>query len=204
MTVSRANNVAVTCHAITGMLRHIAALIQVWLYFSTFIPSPVARTTTPTFTTMSGILSSPTLNVPHLSIETSPSTAELRVRMGRARSSSLLKVETVGQNGQEEDLDQNLYENVNAEWVNRKGQLSFVATRSLSSFDLACVINRCMAHSPSPHLCRQNRHRHNSWNETGSELDTSKLAISWGTSPPSGHPNTSPMLAHYRFRSSLT
>ena len=61
MTVSRANNVAVTCHAITGMLRHIAALIQVWLYFSTFIPSPVARTTTPTFTTMSGILSSPTL-----------------------------------------------------------------------------------------------------------------------------------------------
>lgn len=70
---------------------------------------------------MSGILSSPTLNVPHLSIETSSSTAELKVRMGRARSSSLLKVETVGQNGQEEDLDQNLYENVNAEWVNRKG-----------------------------------------------------------------------------------
>ncbi|KAI0080823.1 Orm1 type endoplasmic reticulum protein [Panus rudis PR-1116 ss-1] len=41
--------------------------------------------------------------------------------MGRARSSSLVKVETVGQNSQEEDLDQSVYDNVNAEWVNRKG-----------------------------------------------------------------------------------
>lgn len=41
--------------------------------------------------------------------------------MGRARSSSLVKVETVGRNSQEEDLDQSVYDNVNAEWVNRKG-----------------------------------------------------------------------------------
>ncbi|KAL4247074.1 Orm1 type endoplasmic reticulum protein [Abortiporus biennis] len=52
---------------------------------------------------MSGILSSPTLPVPHLSLETSTSASELKVRItGRNRSSSLLKVETV-------------------EWVNRKG-----------------------------------------------------------------------------------
>ncbi len=89
---------------------------------------------------MSGILSSPTLNVPHLSIETSQSTAELKVRMGRARSSSLLKVDTVGQNGQEEDLDQNLYENVNAEWVNRKGQPHLVAPLRHSTSDFVCVI----------------------------------------------------------------
>ena len=51
--------------------------------------------------------------------------------MGRARSSSLVKVETVGQNSQEEDLDQGVYDNVNAEWVNRKGMhtlFSIVAT----------------------------------------------------------------------------
>lgn len=71
---------------------------------------------------MSGILSSPTLSVPTLSIETSQSTSELKVRMGgRARSSSLVKVETVGQTSAEEDLDQSVYDNVNAEWVNRKG-----------------------------------------------------------------------------------
>ncbi|KAI0797019.1 ORMDL family-domain-containing protein [Abortiporus biennis] len=71
---------------------------------------------------MSGILSSPTLPVPHLSLETSTSASELKVRItGRNRSSSLLKVETVGENSNEEDLDQSVYENVNAEWVNRKG-----------------------------------------------------------------------------------
>ena len=71
---------------------------------------------------MSGILTSPTLNVPHLSIETSPSHSELKMRVGRTRSSSLVKVETVGEDNQEEGLDQSLYENMNAEWVNRKGE----------------------------------------------------------------------------------
>ena len=70
---------------------------------------------------MSGILSSPTLSVPTLTIDTSHS--ELKVRVGRARSSSLVKVETVGEDSQEEGLDQSLYDNVNAEWVNRKGKL---------------------------------------------------------------------------------
>ncbi|PSR93813.1 hypothetical protein PHLCEN_2v4708 [Hermanssonia centrifuga] len=69
---------------------------------------------------MSGMLSSPVLGVPSLSIETSPS--ELKVRVGRQRSSSIVKVETVGEDSQEEGLDQSVYDNVNAEWVNRKGK----------------------------------------------------------------------------------
>lgn len=71
---------------------------------------------------MSSVLSSPTLSVPGITIETSPSAAELKVRVGRARSSSIVKVETVGEDSQEEGLDQSMYDNVNAEWVNRKGQ----------------------------------------------------------------------------------
>lgn len=70
---------------------------------------------------MSGLLSSPSLNVPTLTIETSSSSSELKVRVGRTRSSSIVKVETVGEDSQEEGQDQNLYDNVNAEWVNRKG-----------------------------------------------------------------------------------
>lgn len=41
---------------------------------------------------------------------------------GRARSNSLIKVEEVGKRTQEEVLDQNVYANINAEWVNRKGE----------------------------------------------------------------------------------
>ena len=78
--------------------------------FNSFFPPQVA---------MSGLLSSPSLSVPTLTIETSSS--ELKVRVGRTRSSSIVKVETVGEDSQEEGLDQNLYDNVNAEWVNRKG-----------------------------------------------------------------------------------
>lgn len=43
--------------------------------------------------------------------------------MGRARSSSIVKVESVGHDSQEQDLDQGVYDNVNAEWVNGKGEL---------------------------------------------------------------------------------
>ncbi|KAI0638541.1 Orm1 type endoplasmic reticulum protein [Trametes polyzona] len=45
----------------------------------------------------------------------------LTVRVGRDRSSSIVKVEKVGEESQEETLDQGVYDNVNAEWVNRKG-----------------------------------------------------------------------------------
>jgi hypothetical protein len=39
----------------------------------------------------------------------------------RTRSGSLLKVEQVGEASAERDLDQNLYVNINADWVNMKG-----------------------------------------------------------------------------------
>ncbi|KAI0371606.1 Orm1 type endoplasmic reticulum protein [Pilatotrama ljubarskyi] len=45
----------------------------------------------------------------------------LSVRVGRERSSSIVKVEKVGEESLEEALDQSVYDNVNAEWVNRKG-----------------------------------------------------------------------------------
>ncbi|GBE79859.1 Uncharacterized protein SCP_0210610 [Sparassis crispa] len=65
---------------------------------------------------MTNVLTSPTLSVPTLD-----AASGLTARMTRSRSSSLVKVETVGENSQEEALDQNLYENVNADWVNSKG-----------------------------------------------------------------------------------
>ena len=120
---------------------------------------------------MSGILSSPTLSVPALSIETSPS--ELKVRVGRARSSSIVKVETVGEDSQEEGLDQNLYDNVNAEWVNRKGECSLfaVARRHLSllwSQTPYPSFRRCMDYTPNSHHCGENRFGYHTRHETGS------------------------------------
>ena len=58
--------------------------------------------------------------------------------MGRARSSSLVKVETVGQNSQEEDLDQGVYDNVNAEWVNRKGMHTLFSLLPPMTIIVAC------------------------------------------------------------------
>jgi len=40
---------------------------------------------------------------------------------GRERSSSIVKVEQVGERSQDQVLDQSAYANINAEWVNRKG-----------------------------------------------------------------------------------
>lgn len=47
---------------------------------------------------------------------------------GRARSNSLIKVEEVGKRTQEEVLDQSVYANINAEWVNSKGALEVSIT----------------------------------------------------------------------------
>lgn len=44
---------------------------------------------------------------------------------GRGRSNSIVKVEEVGET-QEQMLDQGMYVNINAEWVNRKGSLLFI------------------------------------------------------------------------------
>ncbi|KAL5507934.1 ORM1 [Sanghuangporus vaninii] len=66
---------------------------------------------------------SPTIKIPPIHITASPSPSPLRNGIGlkgRRRSSSLVKVENVGET-QEELLDQSVYVNVNVEWVNRKG-----------------------------------------------------------------------------------
>ena len=59
----------------------------------------------------------------------------LTVRVGRERSGSMVKVkvEKVGDENQADVLDQSVYDNLNAEWVNRKG-----ASRAtiLLSYDL--------------------------------------------------------------------
>lgn len=64
---------------------------------------------------MASGLASPTLPIPQ-------PIQGLSVRIpSRARSSSLVKVEQVGDESQEDALDSAVYENVNVEWVNRKG-----------------------------------------------------------------------------------
>lgn len=65
-----------------------------------------------TMTTQMGI---PTLSLPE------KSTTQTKHRQ-RTRSGSLLKVEQVGEGSAEQDLDQNLYVNINADWVNMKGK----------------------------------------------------------------------------------
>ncbi|RPD66818.1 Orm1 type endoplasmic reticulum protein [Lentinus tigrinus ALCF2SS1-7] len=45
----------------------------------------------------------------------------LTVRTGRERSSSIVKVEKLEEESQADVMDQSVYENLNAEWVNRKG-----------------------------------------------------------------------------------
>ena len=49
----------------------------------------------------------------------------LSVRVGRERSASLVKVEKLNDESQADVLDQGVYENLNAEWVNRKGAFRY-------------------------------------------------------------------------------
>ena len=65
-------------------------------------------------TVMTTQTGTPTLSLPE------KSTAQPKHRQ-RTRSGSLLKVEQVGEGSAERDLDQNLYVNINADWVNMKG-----------------------------------------------------------------------------------
>ncbi|KAF9782195.1 Orm1 type endoplasmic reticulum protein [Thelephora terrestris] len=65
-------------------------------------------------TTMTTQTGNPTLSLP----EKSTNQTQQRTR---TRSGSLLKVEQVGEGSAEQDLDQNLYVNINADWVNMKG-----------------------------------------------------------------------------------
>jgi len=68
---------------------------------------------------MTTMTTSPTIKLPTDSL--AHSVPALKVRTGRDRSGSLMKVEKVGESSLEQDLDQGAYVNINAEWVNRKG-----------------------------------------------------------------------------------
>ena len=74
-------------------------------------------------TTMTTMTTSPTIKLPTHSV--AHSVPALKVRTGRDRSGSLVKVEKVGESSLEQDLDQGAYANINAEWVNRKGISGF-------------------------------------------------------------------------------
>jgi len=65
-------------------------------------------------TTMTTHTGTPTPSLPE------KSTTQIKQRQ-RTRSGSLLKVEQVGEASAEQDLDQNIYVNINADWVNMKG-----------------------------------------------------------------------------------
>ncbi|KNZ76020.1 hypothetical protein J132_00295 [Termitomyces sp. J132] len=67
---------------------------------------------------------STTIKLPHLDISpTSPQTLSPRTlgMRGRSRSSSIVKVEQVGEDSVEESLDRSAFPNINANWVNVKG-----------------------------------------------------------------------------------
>lgn len=68
-------------------------------------------------------------------IPTEKSTDHTKQRT-RTRSGSLLKVEEVGEGSAEQDLDQNLYVNINADWVNMKGRRDPPPTTSAGSHKL--------------------------------------------------------------------
>lgn len=74
-----------------------------------------------------------------------------------------MKVEEVGERSQEEVLDQSLYANINAEWVNRKGMFQISAAdttnclRSLTRLHSCARLHRCMDHPSSAHSHRESR-----------------------------------------------
>lgn len=69
------------------------------------------------------------LEQPGFSIMTSTlAPPDIAHRSGRARSSSIVKVEEVGAVSQEDSLDQSAYVNMNVEWVNQKGALQATST----------------------------------------------------------------------------
>ena len=86
---------------------------------------------------------------------------------GRPRSASIVKVEEVGHGSLEEVLDRSAYVNINADWVNAKGQCPG-AFKSTTFIPPLC---RRLAHPRRPDLLRQGCHRHHSWNDPTNKLD---------------------------------
>ena len=71
----------------------------------------------------------PLVIIPHSASAASKSTGNAHLK-GRARSSSIVMVEEVGGDGLEEDLDRAAYNNINSDWVNRKGMYQLYETSS--------------------------------------------------------------------------
>lgn len=69
-------------------------------------------------------MSSPSVKIAPISLNATqlspPRHSATAAKGGRGRSNSIVKVEEVGET-QEQFLDQSVYANINAEWVNRKG-----------------------------------------------------------------------------------
>jgi hypothetical protein len=69
--------------------------------------------------TMSSIHRPPQIKLPPLSsVATTTQSGQMK---SRGRSSSIVKMEEVGDHSTEETLDQSAYVNINASWVNAKG-----------------------------------------------------------------------------------
>ena len=87
---------------------------------------------------------------------------------GRPRSASIVKVEEVGHGSLEEVLDRSAYVNINADWVNAKGQCY---PGALQPTALIPPFRRRLAHPRRLDLLRQGCHRHHSRNDPTNKLD---------------------------------
>lgn len=110
------------------------------------------------------------VKLPTLDLSSALSPTTLR---SRPRSSSLVKVEQVGDRSVEEIIDRSAYVNINADWVNAKGRF-YIFLFTASHFT---VSNRCMDNSCRTHSLRQGNHRHPTRDDSTSKLDTSKSDI---------------------------
>ena len=67
-------------------------------------------------------MTTPSIKIDPLMSATATQLVQSRNANVRVRSNSIVKVEEVGDTSQEDVLDQSMYANINAEWVNRKGR----------------------------------------------------------------------------------
>ena len=93
----------------------------------------------------------------------------------RTRSGSLLTVEKVGEGSAEQDLDRNLYANINADWVNMKGGYasSTVPTGHIGLFSFS----RRLARPPRARVLWKGCGRYYPRNEPGDQLDANQSSL---------------------------
>jgi hypothetical protein len=111
------------------------------------------------------------LNLPRLDTSTRPKALTTK---GRARSSSIVKVEEVGNRSTEDALDRSAYANINADWVNAKGRLT---EKLVPAHTPTLFYRRSVAHPRRSYNMRQNHRRHRPRHDPTNKLDTSQLII---------------------------